>query len=50
MFRRTLKILQQMLQDFETVSDHLGALCIKGLNIRLVVMLNIMFQNSISAT
>ena len=32
MVRHTLKIWQQMLQDFESVSDHFGALCIKGLN------------------
>ena len=31
MVRHTLKILQQMLQDFESVSDHFGTLCIKGL-------------------
>ena len=28
--RHTLKILQQMLQDFQSVSDHFWALCIKG--------------------
>ena len=27
----TLKILQQMLQDFQSVSDHFGTLCIKRL-------------------
>ena len=26
----TLKILQQMLQDFQSVSDHFGTLCIKS--------------------
>ena len=31
MVRQTLKILQQMLQDFKSVSDHFGTLCIKGL-------------------
>ena len=31
MVRHTLKILQQMLQDFKSVSDHFGTLCIKGL-------------------
>ena len=31
MVRHTLKILQQMLQDFENGSDHFGTLCIKGL-------------------
>ena len=31
MARHTLKILQQMLQDFKSVSDHFGTLCIKGL-------------------
>ena len=30
------KNLQQMLQDFESASDHFGALCIKALNINLV--------------
>ena len=33
MVRHTLKILQQMLQDFQSVSDHFGTLCIKGLSI-----------------
>ena len=33
MVRHTLKILQQMLHDFWSVSDHFGTLCIKGLNI-----------------
>ena len=32
MVRHTLKFLQQMLQDFKSVSDHFGTLCIKGLN------------------
>ena len=31
MVRHTLKILQQMLQNFKSVSDHFGTLCIKGL-------------------
>ena len=31
MVRHTLKILQQMQQDFKSVSDHSGTLCIKGL-------------------
>ena len=35
MVRHTLKILQQMLQDFESVSDHFGALCMKGLNYKV---------------
>ena len=35
MVRHTLKILQQMLQDFESVSDHFGTLCIKGLKLSL---------------
>ena len=30
MVRHTLKILQQMMQDFK-MSDHFGTLCIKGL-------------------
>ena len=32
MVRHTLKILQQMLQDFESVSDHFTTLRSKGLN------------------
>ena len=32
MFRQTLKILQQKLQNFKSVSDHFGTLCIKKLN------------------
>ena len=31
MVKHTLKILQQMLQDFSSVFDNFGALCIKGL-------------------
>ena len=31
MVRRTLKILQQMLQDFQSVSDHFTTLRSKGL-------------------
>ena len=31
MVRQTLKILQQMLQDFKSVSDHFGTLCMNGL-------------------
>ena len=31
MIKHTLKILQQMLQDFKSVSDHFGTSCIKGL-------------------
>ena len=31
MVRHTLKILQQMLQDFQSVFDHFGTLAIKGL-------------------
>ena len=30
MIRHTLKILQQMLRDFKSVSDHFETLCIKG--------------------
>ena len=32
MARRTLKILQQLQQGFESLSDHFGTLCIEGLN------------------
>ena len=31
MVKHNLKILQQMLEDFKSVSDHFGMLCIKGL-------------------
>ena len=31
MVRHTLKILQQVLQDFKSVSGHFGTLCIIGL-------------------
>ena len=34
-----LKILQQMLQDFLSVSDQFGTLCIKGLNRNLRIFL-----------
>ena len=33
MVRHTLNILQQMLQDFYSVSDHFGTLCIKELDL-----------------
>ena len=39
MIRHTLKILQQMLQDFQSVSDHFGALCIRGLMLILILTL-----------
>ena len=32
MVKHTLKILQQMMQDFESVFDHFGTLHIKRLN------------------
>ena len=31
MVRQTLKILQRLLQNFESVPDHFGMLCIKEL-------------------
>ena len=31
MVRHSLKIMQQMVQDFLSVSEHFGTLCIKGL-------------------
>ena len=34
MVKYSLKIFQQMLQDFQSVSDHFGTLCIKGLKLR----------------
>ena len=35
MVRHTLKILQQMLQEYQSVSEHFGMLCIKGLSLVL---------------
>ena len=35
MVRHTLKILQQMLQDFQSVSEDFGTLCIKVLKVYL---------------
>ena len=35
MVNLTLKVLQQMLQDFQSVSDHFGTLRIKGLTVDL---------------
>ena len=35
MFRHTLKILQHLLQNFQSVPDHFGKLYIKGLRILL---------------
>ena len=32
MMRHTLKILHYLLQDFQSVSDHFGTLCINGLS------------------
>ena len=40
MVRHTLKILQQMLQDFKSVSDHFGTLCIKGLTMEMQIKLS----------
>ena len=42
MVRQTLKILQQMLQDFESMSDHCGTLCIIGL-IAIFLVLGLVF-------
>ena len=39
MVRNTLKILQQMLQDFQSVSYHFGTLCIKVLMHILILAL-----------
>ena len=39
MVRHTIKILQQMLQDFYSVPDHFGTLCIKGLMMKFMVEL-----------
>ena len=44
----TLKILQQILQDFQSVSDHFGTLCIEGLNLlRVLTMAKCMKSSQI---
>ena len=43
----TLKILQQMLQDFKSVSDHYGALCTKGLRLGFNNFKSLLTQNQI---
>ena len=35
MVRHTLKILQALLQDFKSVSDHFGTLRIEGLHLKM---------------
>ena len=45
MVKHTLKILQQMLQDFESVSDHFGTSCIKGLT--CIITITIALTNKI---
>ena len=40
MARYTLKILQQMLQDFSCVSNHFGTLYTKGLRLKLITLEN----------
>ena len=39
MVRHTIKILQQMLQDFKSESAHFGTLCIKGLIAGMLMLL-----------
>ena len=36
--RHTLKILQNLLQDFQSVSDPFGTLCVKGLKLKLALV------------
>ena len=43
MVRHTLKILQQILQDYWSLSDHFGTLCIKGLGKSTLPNLLILF-------
>ena len=52
MMRRTLKILQHFLQNFQSVSYYFGTLCIKGLstinrNIDLLSKLQNLFPRNI---
>ena len=39
----TLKILQQVVQDFQSVFDHLGTLCIEGLRLQAAEIIYIQF-------
>ena len=41
MVRQSLKILQHLLQDFQSVSGHFGKLCLKGLNYYMMIGLPI---------
>ena len=41
MVRNNLKILQHLLQDFQSLSDHFGRLCIKGLILNHVVVVDL---------
>ena len=42
MVRHTLKILQQMLQDFSSISDQFQSSCIKELNQSLFVFISLL--------
>ena len=44
MVRLTTKILEQMLQDFLSVSDHFGILFLKWLNINCIPLSNYLFK------
>ena len=47
MVKHTLKILQEILQDFKSVIDHFGTLCIKGLrNFQSLIVLQEETKNS----
>ena len=39
----SLKILQQVVQDFQSVSDHLGTLCTEGLRLQEAKIIYIQF-------
>ena len=52
MVKHNLKIFQQILQDFQSVFDHFGALCIKGFKVTKTFSLeniwfwvNMLFEN-----
>ena len=44
MVRHTLKILQHLLQGFQSVSDHIGTLCITGLKSCLFIKWTLIFR------
>ena len=50
MVRHTSKILQQMLEDFKSVSDHFGTLCIKGLKQEALLLFTALLQSTFACS